>query len=69
MSKYNEQHATTMLNALIGTETLKEHDAKVRADAIDECIEYFSKHAHEIYTHISARDFICDRLEQLKEQK
>jgi len=66
---------------------LQEHDAKVRADAIeelkpsadmvayeqgrldaiDEAIEYFSIHAHEIYDHVSARDFICDRLEMLKQ--
>lgn len=37
--------------------------------AIDDAIEYFIEHAHEVYDHISARDFICDRLEQLKEQK
>lgn len=38
-----------------------------RADAFDEAIAYFEIHAHEVYNHISARDFICDRLEQLKE--
>lgn len=27
--KYNEAHATTMLNALIGTETLKKHDSEL----------------------------------------
>ena len=40
-----------------------------KADVIDECIEYFSIHAKEVYEHISARDFICDTLEMLKEQK
>lgn len=34
--KYNEQHAVTMLNALQGTETLKEHDNQIRKAAIDE---------------------------------
>ena len=38
-----------------------------REDAIDEAIAYFEIHAHEVYNHILARDFICDRLEQLKE--
>ena len=36
--------------------------------AIDDSIEYFTEHAHEVYDHVSARDFICDRLEQLKEK-
>ncbi len=40
-----------------------------RADAIDDAIEYFIEHAHEVYDHVSARDYIGDRLEQLKEQK
>ena len=40
-----------------------------RENAIDEAIAYFEIHAHEVYNHISARDFICDRLEQLKENK
>ena len=42
---------------------------KGRQDAIDEAIAYFEIHAHEVYNHISARDFICDRLEQIKESK
>lgn len=39
-----------------------------RAEAFDKAIEYFIEHAHEVYAHVSARDFICDSLEQLKEQ-
>lgn len=39
MSKYNEQHATTMLNALIGTDTLIRHDEEV----IDKFAEYIKK--------------------------
>lgn len=39
MSKYNEQHATTMLNALIGTDTLAEHDKQIRANAIDDYVK------------------------------
>lgn len=34
--------------------------------ALDDAIRYFEKHAHEVYEHVSARDFICDRLEELK---
>lgn len=47
---------------------LDEHDKQVRADVIDDCIEYFKEHAHEVNNHISARDFICGRLEMLKEK-
>lgn len=36
--------------------------------ALDDAIRYFEKHAHEVYDHVSARDFICDRLEELKNQ-
>lgn len=32
MSKYNEQRATTMLNALQGTDTLKQYAEQIRAD-------------------------------------
>lgn len=48
---------------------IEEHDREIRNNAIDEAIAYFEIHAHEVYNHISARDFICDRLEQLKESK
>lgn len=41
---------------------------KGRQDAFDEAIAYFEIHAHEVHSHVSARDFICDRLEQLKGQ-
>ena len=58
-----EEECTTMGEAY--TEGYKQG----RADAFDECIAYYSIHAKEVYKHISARDFICDRLEQLKEQK
>ena len=34
--------------------------------ALDEAITYFTEHAKEIYNHVSARDFICDRLEGMK---
>ena len=27
---------------------------------------YFTEHTKEIYNHVSARDFICDRLEGMK---
>lgn len=43
--------------------------ADEREKTIDECIEYFEVHANEVWQHVSARDFICDRLEMLKEQK
>lgn len=36
--------------------------------ALDDAIRYFEQHAHEVYNHVSARDFICDRLEELKNQ-
>ena len=45
---------------------LAEYEKQIRNAAIDDCIEYFSLHAKEIHEHVSARDFICDRLEQLK---
>lgn len=34
MSKYNEQHAATMLNALIGTNTLKQYKKEVIEDFV-----------------------------------
>lgn len=43
-----------------------EHDKVVRDKTLDDAIQYFEKHAHEVYDHVSARDFICDRLEELK---
>lgn len=43
MSKYNEQHATTMLNTLIGTDTLTEHDKEIVINTIDECISKIDK--------------------------
>lgn len=50
-----------------------DHDKQIRADerasVFDECISYFKEHANEVWQHISARDFICDSLERLKEQK
>ena len=61
---YGRQMMEKELNAMGDCEY-----AKGRADAFEECIAYFSEHASEVYKHISARDFICDRLEQLKEQK
>lgn len=36
MSGYNEQHATTMLNALQGTETLERFKQKIRTEVIEE---------------------------------
>lgn len=39
MSRYNEQHATTMLNALIGTDTLADHDKQIRYEVISELKE------------------------------
>ena len=45
---------------------IAEHDKTVREKALDDAILYFEKHAHEVYDHVSARDFICDRLEELK---
>lgn len=45
---------------------MAEHDNEVRNKAIDDAIRYFEKHAHEVCDHVSARDFICDRLEELK---
>lgn len=47
MSRYNEQHATTMLNALQGTDTLAEYRRKIRADAIDEFIKAMERHQQE----------------------
>lgn len=34
--------------------------------ALENAIKYFSEHAKEVYNHVSARDFICDRLEGMK---
>lgn len=31
--------------------------------ALEDAIKYFTKHTKEVYNHVSARDFICDRLE------
>ena len=36
MSGYNEQHATTMLNALQGTETLERFKQKIKVEVIYE---------------------------------
>ena len=46
--KYNEQHAMTMLNALQGTETLKEHDEQVKEAAIDEFYNLLINHTGDI---------------------
>lgn len=35
MSRYNEQHATTMLNSLIGTNTLKQYKRDVIEDFVN----------------------------------
>lgn len=48
---------------------ITEHDNEVRNKVLDYAIRYFEKHAHEVYDHVSARDFICDRLEELKNKK
>lgn len=42
MSRYNEQHATTMLNALQGTETLERYKQEIKADAIEKCAKVVS---------------------------
>ena len=46
--KYNEQHAVTMLNALQGTETLKEHDEQVKEATIDEFYNLLINHTGDI---------------------
>ena len=46
--KYNEQHAVTMLNALQGTGTLKEHDEQVKEAAIDEFYNSLINHTGDI---------------------
>lgn len=46
--KYNEQHAVTMLNALQGTETLKEHDEQVKEAVIDEFYNLLINHTGDI---------------------
>ena len=33
--------------------------------ALENAIKYFTEHAKEVYDHVSARDFICDRLEEM----
>lgn len=38
------------------------------SQGIDEAIEYFEKNANGVYEAVCARDYICDRLEMLKEQ-
>lgn len=38
------------------------------SDLTDNLIEYFSKHAHEVYSHVSARDFICDNIDMISEK-
>ena len=69
MSKYNEQHATTMLNALQGTETLERFKQEIRTDFITEIyksistlIPLFSNEQLKAYFEI------CDKIEQLKQQ-
>lgn len=59
MSKYNEQHATTMLNVLQGTETLKRFKEKIRSETIAEFVEH-------ITLPIVSEDQIEDIVEQLK---
>lgn len=46
----------------IDTETYN----RIYNKAIDDSIVYFEEHASEVWNHISARDFICDSLEELK---
>lgn len=61
------EHKMELQEKIEGGMTLDEIVDIVWDDAIDEAINYFSDHAGEVYSHVSARDFICDRLEQLKE--
>lgn len=36
-------------------------------DLTNNLINYFSKHAYEVWDHVSARDFICDNIEMISE--
>jgi hypothetical protein len=71
MSKYNEQYATTMLNALQGTETLERFKQEIRAEAFDEVMN-LPKHYYKTYRSGFIEEeqaiFISD-IRQLKEQK
>lgn len=31
-------------------------------------IDYFTEHAHEVWDHVSARDFVCDNIEVISEK-
>ena len=45
-----------------------EHTAeytKAINDLTNNLIDYFSEHAHEVWNHVSARDFICDNIETI----
>lgn len=68
--KYNEQHAVTMLNALQGTETLKEHDSQIREAAIDEFYNLLINHTGDIYDigDVISEQQIDQIYEQLKRQ-
>lgn len=71
MSKYNEQHATTMLNALQGTETLERFKQEIRAEVIEECIKLqLDMSCVEDCIHmVDCTECMAEKMEQLKEQK
>lgn len=73
MSRYNEQHATTMLNALIGTDTLAYHDKQIRDEAIIETLESVIKMiANWGYGDLSSvvlRENLKARIKQIKEEQ
>lgn len=56
MSGYNEQHATTMLNALQGTDTLERYKKEIISDTIEEIIK---KIENEISNSSQTR-YICE---------
>lgn len=58
MSKYNEQHATIMLNALIGTETLANYNKEIRAKVIEEILNKIDEGVCELCEHAS-EDHTC----------
>lgn len=75
MSRYNEQHATTMLNALQGTETLERFKQQVRADALDDLVRmvsvYYTMQERAGYysdTNNMIKQRIADFAEKLKGQ-
>lgn len=66
MSKYNEQHATTMLNALIGTDTLANHNKRLRKEIIDEFINECCKYEDLTFDkeHIKRIKIIAEQLKK-----